>query len=330
MSHSEVIKIKKDIQCRKWILTINNPDEHNFTENMIEKVLNSFKFRYACLSREIGENGTPHIHLFIYANSRIRFSTLKKRFPTAHIDKAYGSVADNIAYITKTGKWANTAKSETNIEGSFKEFGEAPSELEERSPELSQILQDIVSGMSTSEIITEYPQHIFRANAIDTVRQTFLADKYRERMRSVCVTYIHGASGVGKTRGIYKQYPAESICRITAYSKNGIKFDSYSGQDVLVFEEFASQIPIEEMLNYLDVYPLMLPARYTDKVACYTKVIFTSNLPLDKQYVREQVEKPKTYNAFLRRINYVIEYDKKGNAKKKTLHKEVKLDEEDT
>ena len=82
--------------------------------------------------------------------------------------------------------------------------------------------------------------------------------------------------------------------------------------------------------NYLDVYPLMLPARYTDKVACYTKVIITSNLPLNKQYVNEQIEKQKTYNAFLRRINYVIEYDKKGHVKKKTLHKEVSLDEKNT
>ena len=109
-------------------------------------------------------------------------------------------------------------------------------------------------------------------------------------------------------------------------SKSGIKFDSYSGQDVLVFEEFNSQIPIEEMLNYLDIYPLMLPARYSDKVACYTKVIITSNLPLEKQYVSEQLNKPKTYNAFLRRINYVMEYDKKRNVNKKTLHKEIQLE----
>lgn len=322
-----MIKISKDTQSRKWLITINNPNEHNFDEKEIENTLKTFKFRYACYAREIGEKGTEHIHLFICAKSKIRFSTLKNRFTIAHIDKAYGTVADNIAYITKTGKWENSDKSETRIEGTFKEFGHPPSELEENSPELAQVLDDIVSGMTTSEIITEYPQHIFRANAIDTVRQTFLADKYRERMRSVRVTYIHGASGVGKTRGIYKQYSTESICRITSYPKNGVKFDSYSGHDVLVFEEFASQIPIEEMLNYLDIYPLMLPAHYTDKVACYTNVIITSNLPLSKQYVNEQVEKPKTYNAFLRRINYVIEYDKKGNTKKKILHKEVNLDD---
>ena len=319
--------MNRDIQSKKFLLTINNPKEHDIDEECIKKQLLTIKFRYACYAREVGTNGTEHIHLFICANTRIRFSTLKKRFPSAHIDKAYGSVAENIAYITKTGKWENTKKSESRIEGSFCEFGKAPSELEESAPELSGVLEDIISGMTTSEIIVEYPQHLFRVNAIDSVRQAFLADKYRECMRSVCVTYIHGASGVGKTKGIYRQFPAESICRITSYSKNGVRFDSYSGQDVLVFEEFASQIPIEDMLNYLDVYPLMLPARYSDKVACYTKVIITSNLPLDKQYVSEQIEKRKTYNAFLRRINYVIEYDKKGNAKQKTLHKELQIQE---
>ncbi len=315
-----------DIQSKKFLLTINNPIDHDIDEESIEKQLLTVKFRYACYAREVGVNGTEHIHLFICANTRIRFSTLKKRFPSAHIDKAYGSVAENIAYITKTGKWDSSEKSETRIEGSFREFGDPPSKLEENTPELSGILDDIISGMSTSEIIAEYPQHLFRVNAIDSVRQAFLADKYKERMRAVTVTYIHGASGVGKTRGIYKKYSPESICRITTYPKSGIRFDSYSGQDVLVFEEFASQIPIEEMLNYLDIYPLMLPARYSDKVACYTKVIITSNLPLDKQYVSEQIEKRTTFNAFLRRINYDIELDKKGDVKKKKLHKEIQLD----
>ena len=71
---------------------------------------------------------------------------------------------------------------------------------------------------------------------------------------------------------------------------------------MIVFEEFASQIPIEEMLNLLDIYPLMLPARYSDKVACYTKVYITSNLPLGRQYQAVQQYHPETWKAFLRRI----------------------------
>jgi len=62
------------------------------------------------------------------------------------------------------------------------------------------------------------------------------------------------------------------------------------------------------MLNYLDMYPLYLPARYNDRIACYTKVYITSNLALEQQYRSVQWERPETWRAFLRRIHTVIEY----------------------
>ena len=104
------------------------------------------------------------------------------------------------------------------------------------------------------------------------------------------------------------------ICRITNYrGTRGISFDGYNGQDVLVFEEFNSQVPIEDLLNYLDIYPLHLPARYNDRVACYTKVYLTSNLPLEKQYRAERWDRPEIWRAFLRRIHNVIEYLSDGS-----------------
>ncbi len=80
----------------------------------------------------------------------------------------------------------------------------------------------------------------------------------------------------------------------------------------MVFEEFNSQIPIEDMLNLLDVYPLNLPARYNDRVACYTKVCITSNLPLSAQYSFTQIHSRETWRAFLRRIHKVIEFRRDG------------------
>ena len=106
------------------------------------------------------------------------------------------------------------------------------------------------------------------------------------------------------------------ICRITSYRNGkGVLFDNYVNNDVLVFEEFSSNIPIEEMLNYLDCYPLMLPARYSDKVACYTTVYITSNMPLKMQYIDIQRNKPETWKAFLRRINHVYEFLSDGTKK---------------
>lgn len=86
-----------------------------------------------------------------------------------------------------------------------------------------------------------------------------------------------------------------------------------------MFEEFSGQIPIEDMLNYLDIYPpVPSRARYNDKTACYTKVYITSNLPLEKQYRDEQWDRPETWRAFLRRIHTVVEYLPDGST---VIHK---------
>lgn len=138
--------------------------------------------------------------------------------------------------------------------------------------------------------------------------------------REIEVAYIYGAPGTGKTRSIFEAHGAENICRVTNYRMGkGVSFDAYHGQNVLVFEEFNSQISIEEMLNYLDIYPLMLPARYSDRVACFTQVYITSNLPLEQQYPAIQRERPATWEAFLRRIQTVVHYESDNKVTEMTM-----------
>ena len=300
-------------QSRKWMLTINNPKDCGLDHDGMTALLSLFCPDYFCLADEIATTGTFHTHIFIYAKSPIRFTTLKNRFPTAHIEKAFGSAKDNRDYIRKEGKWLDDAKAETSVEGSFYEFGTVPSEVEERDPKMYRLLQNVKDGLSTTEIIDEVPSFAFKSRDIDVLREAYLAEKYRIQNRALTVTYLFGASGTGKTSGIFKKHPASEICRITDYNgRNGIRFDSYHGQDVLVFEEFNSQIPIEAMLNYLDIYPLMLPARYNDRTACYTKVYITSNRPLNEQYIDVRRYRAETWNAFLRRIHHVYEYHSDG------------------
>ena len=66
------------------------------------------------------------------------------------------------------------------------------------------------------------------------------------------------------------------------------------------------------MLNFLDIYPVMLPARYFDRVACYPTVYITSNIPLEQQYPEIQKCKLETWHAFLRRIHTITEFRKDG------------------
>ncbi len=303
-------------QSRKWSLVINNPQECGLDHSAIVEILRRFSPAYFCMADEIATTGTYHTHIFLYSPSPIRFSTVKNRFPTAHIDKTYGSAKENRDYIRKEGKWAETDKAETKVPNTFLEWGDMPAEKEEKAPQMYKLIQEVRDGISTANIIEGSPNLAFRVRDIDTLRQTLLSDRYASENRKIEVWYIFGASGTGKTRGIYERHDAKDICRITNYRNGrGISFDGYTGQDVLVFEEFHSQIPIEDMLNYLDIYPLSLPARYSDRVACYTRVYITSNLPLEKQYRNVQWDSLETWRAFVRRIHKVLEYRADGSVR---------------
>ena len=315
-----------DPQSKKWNLTLNNPSDYGFTRERLLDLLNQLSPTYLAITDEISEEGTPHTHIYLQRNSNLRFSTIKRKFPTAHIERAYGSAKQNRDYLAKDGKWANTEKAKTSVEGSFYEWGDLPTEQEERSPAMSALLQALKDGLTTIEIIETFPQFGFKVKEIDLLRETLKHEKYRKEKRPVHVIYLFGASGAGKTSSIYDAHGAENICRVTDYGgPNGVRFDAYHGQAVIVFEEFHSQIPIENMLNYLDIYPLMLPARYSDRVACYTTVYITSNLSLEEQYEDIQRRKMETWRAFLRRIHTVREFQRDGTVIEKTNGKRPKL-----
>ena len=152
--------------------------------------------------------------------------------------------------------------------------------------------------VSAAPTITKYIPRI------DQARQTLLEEKYRKQFRELAVTYIWGRTGVGKTRGVMERYGYENVYRVTNYNH---PFDGYSGEPVILFDEFRSSLPITDMLKYLDGYPVSLPARYGDRVACFTEVYVVSNIPMGKQYPHIQVEEPETWAAFLRRFQRVYE-----------------------
>ena len=106
-----------------------------------------------------------------------------------------------------------------------------------------------------------------------------------------------------------ERYGYDKVCRITDYDH---PFEKYAGEDVIVFDEFRSQLRISDMLNYLDGYPIMLPCRYANRQACYTKVYLISNVSLDEQYRNIQYDEPYTWAAFCRRIQKVIEFTAEG------------------
>lgn len=303
-----------DSQSNKYQLTINAPLEKGWTHERIKDTIrNNFKtITYFCLSDEQGT--TFHTHVFLIFTSRVRFSMVKKYFPEAHIEKCKGSVSANVNYVKKTGKWlSDESKQEKKIEGSFEEYGTQPPDSKGKRSDMSELYQMIMNDMTNAEILAENQDYILQIDKLDKVRTTILTERYKEMVRlDLEVIYISGVTGKGKTRGVYEKHGYANIYRVTDYLH---PFDGYNCQPIICFDEFRSSLRLKDMLLFCDIYPIELPSRYTNKVACYNKIYIVSNWNLERQYFELQREDKESWEAFLRRIHKVIVYGKDGSIK---------------
>jgi hypothetical protein len=258
---------------------------------------------------EVGANGTPHTHLLIYGVNAIKFSVVKEKFPGAHIDYCRGTVQENRDYIRKEGKYKGSAKEETNRPETFQESGDMPLERQGQRNDIIDLYDMIKSGMSDYEILETNPECLNYIEKIGRCRYILKQEEFKDTFRNMDVVYCYGKAGTGKTRSVMEKFGYSNVFRITDYHH---PFDNYKGQDVVVFEEFRSSLKIQDMLNYLDGYPLDLPCRYNNKIACFTKVFIISNLTLTEQFTDIQKNYEETWKAFLRRIHTVRYFSEKG------------------
>lgn len=313
----------KDTRHRKYLLTLNNPGD-SWTHEKIRETLEQMQLKYWCMSDEIGlETHTPHTHVFFVAQNAVRFSTVKNLFPTAHIDPAQGTSAENRDYLSKSGKWEQDKKADTSIPGTFEEQGDLPAENPGHRTDWDIAYEMLADGSSVLNVIRAQTHMIRFRSALEQVRQELIAEEYRTKFRILAVTYISGATELGKTRYVMDTWGYENVCKITQY-QHGC-FDKYQCEDVLLLDEFCGAFPLTDMNNYLDGYPLMLPCRYANRVACYTKVYIVSNIPLELQYAHIRISNPLLWNAFIRRIHKVLVFYDVGKFREYTTQEYLSL-----
>lgn len=291
--------------CRKWQLTFNDPIPKGWTHEKIKEVIAKFKnVEYWCMSDETGlESGLFHTHLYIVFQNCVLVSTMLNRFKGVHNEKVIqGTSQQNRDYVFKEGKWLADPKADTNHRDSHEEFGELPNERPGKRTDLDELYSMIKDGYSTFEILEHNPKYLMQVDKIERVRQLLRENEYKDVWRNIDVTYIWGVTGVGKTRYVMDKYGYTNVYRVTDYKH---PFDGYKGQDVILFDEFRSDIRISDMLKILDGYPVELDARYSNKIACFTKVYFCTNIDIRHQYPNVQEDEPLTWQAFIRRINRI-------------------------
>ncbi|MDE7219582.1 MAG: replication protein [Oscillospiraceae bacterium] len=304
-------------QSRKWQLTINNPAEKGITHEVLKESLSKFAgMLYWCMCDETGSEGTYHTHVYFVLRTPTVHTVVENRFPSIHRENVKGTSQQNRDYVRKDGEKYNKSPdgSYSYIDGSgkthigtnhtdtFEEWGEMPVERQGKSKDVEKIYTLIKDGATNLEIIDAVPSGMMNIDKIERTRSILRDTHFANSWRELHVTYIFGTTGVGKTRSVMDKYGYQNCYRVTDYRH---PFDTYDGQDVLILEEYRSQFKIADILNYLDGYPLLLPCRYFNRQACYSKVFIISNLPLEKQYTNVIQE---SRAAFFRRIHQVREY----------------------
>lgn len=84
---------------RSWCFTVNNYTQLHI-DSVVSLVSGSELWIYAF---ETGQNGTPHIQGYVKFKHQVRFTTLKRKIPDAHWEKAKGSPDQNYNYCAKDG-----------------------------------------------------------------------------------------------------------------------------------------------------------------------------------------------------------------------------------
>jgi len=250
--------------------------------------------KYCVYQLEKGQEGTIHIQGGIFYSIGKRFSTVKDTLPFAHLEKAKGSNGQVRDYCTKT---------DTRIKDPV-ELGVFAEERDRT--DIRDFIQLAQSGVLNCELAKLYPMlYLKERNKLEQVRAD-IYEEYFYKYRSVKVTYIYGASGVGKTTWLSKKYSSREAFDITNYDNS--MFTNYNYQDVLIMDEFNGSMKVSTFNLMLGFKPLDLRGLGCAKPSCYHEVYIISNYSLKEIIKRMAGEDYRLYKTIDRRIHRILHF----------------------
>ena len=226
-----------DTRHRRWMLTVPAEGEKGFTRDELQQALAPYESFLGQL--EQGEGGTEYRHwqLVLVHGEPIRFSTLKKKLPTAHLEPVRDLRA-SLAYVQKEDSRVEGEK--PLVKGDIR-----PGPGQGHRSDLDALRTRILQGQETADDLILSDSGAWRHSRLvsDLVSAR---DRHRQegKLRDVQVRVIYGDTGTGKTSAVLDGlHRLGTVCRVTHWGVGA--FDGYDGQDSLVLDEFAGQPPIE-------------------------------------------------------------------------------------
>jgi len=257
----------KQSKAKNWTITTNNPTAGErvlFPDGLPNNI------KYLIYSIEKGKNEeTEHVQGYIQFKKTIRMTTVKKTvyvntegetvypFARSHLEIAEGTADQNRAYCSK---------SDTHVAGPW-EMGDSTNTQGKRV-DLEAAYKLV---LETGDISKVEPAAFMRYSSSLIKLAALAIPPRRDGLKVICII---GETGIGKSYAAHECYPD---LYMPFYGNSGLWWDGYSGQKVVLIEEFRGQVQLQKMLQVLDKYPLRLEIKGGSVPARYELVIVTSN-----------------------------------------------------
>lgn len=235
--------------------------------------------------KERGECGTVHYQGFLCLKRQQRMSYMKKLMPRAHWERRKGTREQAYDYVVKL---------DTRI-GEPVQFGDLI--RSGHRSDIDQVMDMVKEGKTEEEIAETNPLFWFR-NHRAIARYRML--KQKSTFRDVCVYWVWGPTGTGKSHWAHKHFP-------DAYWKppETCWFDGYDGEEVIILDDYRKNwFTFSYMLRLLDKYPMQVQTKGGSQPLLATTFVITAPEPPEQVYLtREDVQQ------LVRRVTYTYHVD---------------------
>jgi len=261
---------KKDSWLSSTALTRHDASSRGFAVTDFVHDINFWKAfirrhypRYLIVGDEICPNtGKPHFQVAFFFTSERSYHKFKKLLNGRHIETCIAQALNNEVYCNK--------------EKIILEHGSRPSQG--KRTDLIELKADLEEGKTTVDEITlmnPYAYHLY-GRTLHRIEDILL----RQRRRSFMTEGIwyFGRTGTGKSHAACLNSTPDSHYIVPIRDRGW--WDGYTGQPIVVIQEFRGQLTYGELLEMVDRYPYSVPRRNHQPVPFLAKtVIITSPTP---------------------------------------------------
>ena len=212
------------------------------------------------VSKEVGEEGTPHLQFSITFKTAKRLPAMKKLHAKVHWEIANSEV-DVFLYCKK-------AESEVVVD--------IDNRVQGKRRDVDLAYDAVVNKKTRAEFYQDRPSF----QAIRVYEKVSVDMHEPEGWVPKTIEWFYGATGTGKTRAAWERYGA------SLYVVTNIRwFDGYIGQETILFDDHrATDIPWGELLRLLDAYPLRREVKGGHVWLAHRRVVITAPTSFEDMY----------------------------------------------